>query len=116
MSYNSPVPLQYHKLRTPSMVSGCRGESLSLESKKVRLLEPHIAQNRLATIVLVRIATSIEELASPNTATGCSRGRPDSLSLQSAIGTNLGKKGKSALTGAEASPLPRLEKYLRHYK
>lgn len=77
----------------------------------MRLLDPHIAQKRLATMVLVRIATCMEELASPNTATGCSNGRPDSLSLQSAIGINLGKNGMSTLTGADA-PLPRLEKYL----
>ena len=104
------VPLW--NLLTPSMVSGCSGDSLSLASKNVRLLEPHIAQNREATIVLVRIATSIEELASPSTATGCSSGRPDSRSLQSAIGINLGKKGKSTFFRAVAPTLPRLEKYL----
>ena len=97
---------------TCCIVSGCNGDSLKFESKKDRLLEPHIAQNKLATMVLVRIATSMDELASPSTATGCSSGRFDSLSRLSAIGISLGKKGRMVFVWDASLLLPRLEKYL----
>ncbi len=61
-------------LPTSSMLVGMKGASMFLSSKKTSLAEQS-AVSRLAMIVLVRIATSIEPDRSPITTTGFSSGR-----------------------------------------